>query len=144
MLVPQIMSLLHVRSKACMATFHVRRKVCIAPIHVMSKVCNFAPHMDGSNADFALHMEGSHADFAPHLEQRHSFRDRKIAKIAGFVNFQKELFTTTNILEVYMTYVTTFENKTILRKSTFNKNRHYSNGCGCLLTLLGFNVLVSQ
>ena len=66
-------------------------------------------------------MEGSHADFAPHLEQIHSFRDQKIAKIASFINFQKELFKTTNILGVYMTYVTTFENKSILRERTFKE-----------------------
>ena len=113
------MSLLYVRSNVCMAPFHVRSKVCIAPILVRSKVCKFAPHIDGSNADFAPHMEGSHAEFAPHLEQRHSFRDQKIAKIASFVNFQKKLFKTTDILGVYMTYLTTFENKTILRERTF-------------------------
>ena len=104
-----------------MAPFHVWSKVCIAPIHVRSKVCKFAPHMDGSNADFDPHVEGSHADFALHLEQRHSFRDQKKAKIASFVNFQKELFKTTNILGVYMIYVTTFENKTIWRERTFNE-----------------------
>ena len=108
-----------------MAPFNVRSKVCIAPIHVRSKVCKFAPHMDESNADFAPHMEGRHADFAPHMEQRHSFRDQKIAKTAIFANFQRELFKTTNILGVYMTYVTIFDNTNILRESTFKKeNRH--------------------
>ena len=67
--------------------------------------------MDGSNADFAPHMEGRHADFAPHIERRHSFRDQIIAKTAIFANFQRELFITTNILGVYMTYVTTFERR---------------------------------
>ena len=123
------MSLLHVRSIVCMAPFHVRSKVSIAPIHVRSKVCKFAPHMDGSNAEFALHMEGSHADFAPHMEgshadfalhmeRRHSFRDQIIAKTASIGNFQRELFKTTNILGGYMTYVTTFKKKNILRESS--------------------------
>ena len=119
-MVPETMSPLYVRSKVCMAPFHVRSKVYIAPIHVRSKVCKFASHMDGSNADFAPHMPGSHADFAPHLEQRHSFRDQRIAKIASFEKILKELFKTTNILYVYMTNVTTFENKTMLREKTFN------------------------
>ena len=76
--------------------------------------------MDGSNADFAPHMEGSHSDFAPHIERRHSFRDQIIAKTACFANAQRKLFKTTHILGVYMTYVTTFENRNILRQSTFN------------------------
>ena len=118
------MSPLHVRSKVCKVPFHVRSKVCIAPIHVRSKVCKFAPHMDESNADFAPHMEGRHADFAPHMERRHSFRDQKIAKTACFANVQRELFKTTNILGVYMTYVTTFENRNILRESTFKMQGH--------------------
>ena len=67
--------------------------------------------MDGSNADFAPHMEGSHADFAPHMKWRHSFRDQIIAKTAWFANVKRKLFKTTNILGVYMTYVTTFEKK---------------------------------
>ena len=71
-------------------------------------VCKFAPHMDGNNADFDPHIEGTHADFAPHMERRHSFRDQIIAKTASFANFQRELFKTTNILGVYMTYVITF------------------------------------
>ena len=75
--------------------------------------------MDWSNADFAPHMEGSHSDVAPHLEQRHSLRDQKLAEIASFGNFQKELFKTTIILRVDMTYVTNFDNKTILRECTF-------------------------
>ena len=103
-----------------MASFHVRSKACIAPIHVRSKVRKFALYMDGSNADFAPHIEESHADFALHLEQRHSFRDQRIAKIASFEKNLKELFKTTNILYVYMTNVTTFENKTMLREKTFN------------------------
>ena len=102
-----------------MAPFHVRSKVCMASIHVRSKVCKFAPQMDGCNADFAPHIEQSHADFAPHMERRHSCRDQIIAKTACFANVQRELFKTTNILEVYMTYVTTFENKNVLRESTF-------------------------
>ena len=114
------MSLLYVRSKVCMAPFNVQSKVCIAPINVRSKVCKFALHMDESNADFAPHMEGRHADFAPHMEQRHSCRDQKIAKFAIFANFLKYFFKTTYVLGVFMTYVTTFENKNILRESTFN------------------------
>ena len=55
-------------------------------------------------------MDGSNVDFALHMEQRHSFRDQIIAKTAIFANFQRELFKTTNILRVYMTYVTTSEN----------------------------------
>ena len=103
-----------------MAPFHVRRKVCIALFHVRIEVCKFALHMDESNADFAPHMEGRHADFAPHMEQRHSFRDQKIAKTAISANFQRELLKTTNIAGVYMTLVTTFENKNFLRESTFH------------------------
>ena len=92
---------------------------CIAPIHVQSKVCKFAPHMDGSNADFAPHMEGSHSDFALHMGWRHSFRNQMIAQTASPVSYQRELFKTTNILRVYMTYVATFENRNILREVTF-------------------------
>ena len=77
-------------------------------LHVRSKYADFVPQMDGSNADFAPHIEVSNADFAPHLEQRHSFRDQTIAKIASFVNFKKEIFKTTNMLGVYLTYVTPF------------------------------------
>ena len=54
-------------------------------------------------------MEVRHEDFAPHMERGHNFRDQIIAKTASFANFQKELFETTNILGVYMTYVTSFE-----------------------------------
>ena len=99
------MSLLHVRSKVCMASFHVRSKVCMAPFHARSKVCvapvnvlnfaDFAPHMDGSNADFAPQKEGSHADFAPHKEGRHSFRDQQNAQISIFAKFLKEFVKTT-------------------------------------------------
>ena len=73
-----------------MSLLHVRSKVCIAPIHVKSKLADFAPHMDGSNEDFAPHMEGSHADFVPHMEWRHWFRDQEIVKIANSANFLKE------------------------------------------------------
>ena len=118
-MVPETISPFYVRSKVCMAPFNVRSKVCIALIHVRSKVCKFAPHMDGSNADFAPHMLGSQADFAPHMTQRHSFRDQIITKAAIFTNFQRELFKTTNILGVYMTYLITFEHKHILRESIF-------------------------
>ena len=88
-----------------------------------SKVCKYAPHMDGSNAHFAPHMEGRHTDFAPHMEGRHSFRDQIIAKTTIFANFQRELFKTTNIFGVYMTYVTTFENTNILRESTLKNSK---------------------
>ena len=84
--------------------------------------------MGGSNADFAPHMEGSHADFAPHMERRRSFRDQIIAKTACFANVHRELFKTTNILGVYMTYVTTFDNTNILRESTF-KVQHKLSTC---------------
>ena len=104
-----------------MAPFRVRSKVCIAPIHVRSKVCKFILDMDGGNADFALHMEGSYADFAPHMEWRHSFRDKIIAKTAWFANFEMELFKVTNILRVYMIYMTNFKNKNILRGSIFKR-----------------------
>ena len=70
----------------------------------------------GSNADFAPHMEGRHEDFAPHMEQRHSFRDQMIRKL---LLLPRDLFKSTNILRVYMTYVTTFENKNMLRESAF-------------------------
>ena len=113
------MSPLHVRSKVCMAPFSVRSQICIAPIHVRSKFADFAPHMYGSNADFAPHLEGSHADFAPRLERRHSFRDQQIAFILIFGKFLKNLVFTTYIEEVNMTYVTNFNNRYILRESTF-------------------------
>ena len=115
------MSRLRVRSKVCIASFHVRRKVCIAPFYVQSKVNKLAPHIAGSNADFAPHLEGSHADFAPHMEQRHSCRDQIIAKFAIFAYFLKYLFYTTYFLGVNRTHVTTYENKNILRASTFKK-----------------------
>ena len=120
LLVPEIMSLLYVRSIVCMAPFNVGSKVCIASIHVRSKICKFAPHINGSNADFPRHIEESHADFAPQMEWRHSCKDQIIAKTAIFANFQRELFKTTNILGDFMTYdVTTFMNSNILRESTF-------------------------
>ena len=37
-----------------MSLLHVRSKVCIAPFQVRSK---FAPHMEGSNANFVPHIE---------------------------------------------------------------------------------------
>ena len=105
-----------------MFPLYVRSKVCVASFHVRSKVCKFAPQMDGRNADFAPHMEGSHAHFAPQMERRHSFRNQIVAKTACFANVQRELVKTTNILGVYMTYVTTFENKkNIWRESTFKE-----------------------
>ena len=79
--------------------------------------------MDGSNTNFALNIEGSHADLAPHMERRHSFKDQIIAKTESFSNIQRELFKTTNILGVYMTYVTTFKNTNILRETTFKMER---------------------
>ena len=115
------MSPLYVCSKVCMAPFNLQSQVCIAPIHVWSKVCKFSLHMDGSNADFGLHMEGSHADFTPRMERRNSFRDSLIAKIASFANLPWELFKITNILQAYVTYVTTFENKHSLRKVPLSK-----------------------
>ena len=120
------MSLLNMRSKVCIAPFHMRSKVCIAPIHVRRKFTDFAPHMNGSNADFAPHMEGSHADFAPNIERRNSFWDQIIAQIAIYVNFFKNLWNAL-FLEVYITYVTTFETKNILRESTFNINLSFHN-----------------
>ena len=63
-----------------MASFHVWSKGCVAPIHVRSKFADFAPHM-GEHWRFALHKEGSNAHFAPRMERRHSFSDKKIAKI---------------------------------------------------------------
>ena len=68
---------------------------------------------------FAPHMDGSNADFAPHMEQRQSYRDQIIIKTAVFANCQTELFKTTIILGIDMTYVITFENKNILRGNTF-------------------------
>ena len=100
-------------AKSAWRPFHVRSKVCI---QVRSKFAIFAPHIEGSNADFANHMEGSHADFDPHMERRHCFRDQQIAKIAIYVNFLRYVCQTTNILKIYMTYLTTFENKNILRE----------------------------
>ena len=101
-----------------MAPFHARSKVCIAPIHVQNKFADFALHMDSRNADFAPHIEGSHLDFAPHIERRHSFRDQKIAQMAFSAKKFKEFVQPAYIQKVYMTFVT-FENKTILRESSF-------------------------
>ena len=92
----------------------------MAPFQVWSQFAVIAPHIEGSNADFAPHMEGSHTDFAPHMVGRHSFRDQKKAKINIFDI--KKISQTTYIWEVYMTYLTTFENTTILRESTFKNN----------------------
>ena len=107
---------LHVQSEVCMAPFHVRSKVCIAPLYGLSKDLTFAPHLEGSNVDFALHMEGSNADFAPHMEQRNSFIEKQKAKMAIFYHSN---FLCPNPLYLYMIYVITFENKNILRESTF-------------------------
>ena len=71
-------------------------------------------------------MEGRHADIALKMEQMHSFRDQIIAEADIVVNLLRELFKTTNIIGVYMTYVTIFDNRNMLRESTFN----------CLLILL--------
>ena len=102
-----------------MAPFHARSKVCIAPIHVQNKFADFALHMDSRNADFAPHIEGSPLDFAPHIERRNSFRDQKIAQMAFSAEDFKEFVQPAYIQGVYMTFVTTFENKTILRESSF-------------------------
>ena len=110
-LVPEAVSPLHVHSVVCMAPFHVRSKVCIASFYVRSKYCIFA-----------LHLKGSNADFAPHMEWRHSFREPKNTKIAISAQiFFFFLFQTTYILEIYMIYVTTFENKNTLRESTIKE-----------------------
>ena len=69
-------------------------------------------HMDGSSADFALRMDWSHADYAQHMERTHSFRYKIIAQIKIFASFQKY------IIGVYIMYVTTFQNESILREST--------------------------
>ena len=82
-----------------MSLLFVRSKACIAPIHVRSKVCIFAPHIDRSNAAFTPHMEGSHADFALHMELRQSFRDQIIPKTSSFANFQRELLETIKTLK---------------------------------------------
>ena len=87
----------------------------------MQIFADFAPHMERSNADFTPHMEGRHADFSPRMERRHTFTDQNMPKIAISAIFQKELFPTTYILVVYMTYVNTFETINILRESTFNE-----------------------
>ena len=55
---------------------------------------------------------------------RHIFRDQMIAKTAVFANFHRDSFKTTNILGVYKTYVTTSENKNILRETTFKLFHH--------------------
>ena len=44
------------------------------------------------------------------------FQVQKIAKMANLANFQKNLIRTTCILEVYMTYLTTFENEIFWRE----------------------------
>ena len=93
----------------------------MAPFQVWSQFAVIAPHIEGSNADFAPHMEGSHTDFAPHMVRRHSFRDQKKLRLT-FLIFKKKFCQTTYILEVYMTYLTTCENTTILRESTFKNN----------------------
>ena len=43
-------------------------------------------------------MKGSHADCALHIEWRHSFRDKKKAKIAVSANFRIVFFKTTYLL----------------------------------------------
>ena len=83
--------------------------------------------LDGINADFSLHMEGSHADFALLMEWRHSFNVQIIAKTASFANFLRELFKSTNILGVYRTYVTPFENKNIFSERTFRLHICFRN-----------------
>ena len=108
------MSPLHVGSEVCMVPFHVRSKVCIAPFQVRSKSSVFAPHIEGSNADLAPQMKGSHVDFALYMERRKSSRDQKIPFLPMFEN----IFSNNYILEVYMTYLITFENNK--NKSTFN------------------------
>ena len=91
-LVSGTMSLLHVKSKVCMAPFNIRSEGCIAPFHVQRTFCNFlsqmdcsneifAPHMEGSHAEFAPHMEGSHAEFAPHMEQRNISGTKTLLKL---------------------------------------------------------------
>ena len=72
--------------------------------------------MDWSNADFAPHMEERQADFALHIERRPSFRDQIIAKTAIFAQFWQGIIKTTNMLEAFITYVTTFENKKYFEK----------------------------
>ena len=39
-----------------------------------------------------------------------------MAKTDIFASFQRDLFNTTNILEIYMTYVITFGNKIIFKE----------------------------
>ena len=55
--------------------------------------------------------------------RRHSFRDQIIANLAILANFLKLFVLTTYILGVYMTSVTTFEDKNILRESTFKAGK---------------------
>ena len=85
---------------------------------------DFAPHMDGSNADFAPQMERSHADFVTHIEQRHSFKDQQKTKIAFSAKKFKEFVQTTYIQGVYVTFVTIYENKNILREGTFSSESY--------------------
>ena len=95
---------------------------------MQSNDCKFAPHLEGSNADFAPHMGGSHADFAPHMEQRHSFWYEQIAKNAISASIFFFFFSITYIIGIYMIYVTTFENKNILKESTFKRNSPFQQG----------------
>ena len=86
--VSETISLLQVQSKV--APLYVQSKVVIAPFYVWSKVCKFVPHLDWRNSDFIPHMEGSYADFAPHKEWRHSFKDKKIDKVAISANLNRK------------------------------------------------------
>ena len=57
-----------------------------------------------------------------HMERRHSLRDQKKDKTAISVNLNKLFCETTYTLEVYLTYMNTFEKKNILRESTLKLN----------------------
>ena len=112
LLVPKTMSPLHVQSEVCMAPFHVLSKVCIASFLVWSKLAVFGPHIKRSNADFSPHKEASHTPGS----ETHLKKPKKPNII--FLPIKKKLCQTIYILEVYMTYLTTFRNRNILRERT--------------------------
>ena len=60
-----------------------------------------------------------------------SFRDQKITTNFISAKFVKQFCQTTYISEVYMIYLTTFENKSILRESTFKRIAAQFNKVQC-------------
>ena len=109
------MSSLHVRFKVCMAPFHVQSKVCITPFQVRSNFAVFAPHIEGSMQTLLCTWQEAMQTLL-RTWSGNTVSGTKIAKIAILAN----------VLKVYMIYLTTFENKNILRESTFKTRQKLS------------------